>query len=208
MTSYSSGNFQDLMAESAEGNDRAADSKSTFQSYVKQFDIPVVINDIAHDVGVMKTDFERKWFGTTGERMKERRKAFQNVIADLNRSVLKPSGWTIKPLNRPKGDNILVEDWVYEATAHITPEEIPPSEEEKDKSRPLERARDSFGNILPIHRADITFEEAQDIMHFELGSGGNPDICVTEITKYYSLEEIAEAVLNRMQKEEAPDATF
>ncbi len=205
MTSYSSGNFQDLMAESAEGNEKAADSKSTFQSYVRQFDIDEVIYNIAYDVGVMKTDFERKWFGTTGERMKERRKAFQNVIADLNRSVLKPSGWTIKPLNRPKGDNILVEDWVYEATAHNPPI---PSEEEKDQSRPLERARDSAGNVLPIHRADITFEEAQDIMHFELGSGGNPDIAVTEITKHYTLEQIAEAVLNRMQAEEALDANF
>ncbi len=205
MTSYSSGNFQDLMAESAEGNEKAADAKSTFQSYVRQFDIDEVIYSIAHDVGAMKTDFERKWFGTTGERMKERRKAFQNVIADLNRSVLKPSGWTIKPLNRPKGDNILVEDWVYEATAHIPPV---PSEEEKDQSRPLERARDSAGNVLPIHRADITFEEAQDIMHFELGSGGNPAIAVAEIERYYTLEEIAEAVLNRMQKEETSNAPF
>jgi hypothetical protein len=205
MTSYSSGNFKGLMAESAEDNAQASESKSTFQSYVRGFNIDDVINDIAHDVGAMKTDFERKWFGEKGERMKERRKAFQNVIADLNRSVLKPAGWTIKPLNRPKGDNILTEDWVYEATTHLPPF---PSEEEKDPARPLERARDSDGNVLPIHRADITFEEAQDIMHFELGSGANPDLAVTEINKYYTLEEIAEVVLERMQKEETSNAPF
>jgi hypothetical protein len=199
---YSSSTFKTFMGDTVYSSGESAKAKSTFQSYVKKLDIPIIINDLAQDVGTMKTEFERKWYGITDDRMTTRRKTFQNVIAALNRDVLKPAGWALSPVNRPKGDKILTDDWVYKASTYSKKVKVVISEPPKDKSRILERAKDSDGNILPIKRADLSYDEARDILSFELGSGGNPDLAISELCQHYELEEIAEKVLQRMEERE------